>query len=210
MTRIKICGITSVEDARAAIDYGADALGFVLVPGSPRFVAPSVFVRLGYEIPLWVSTVAVAQRPEDVGDYFVTSVQFYEEDSLQTGPLLARSPGRFVRAFRVRNEASLEAVERYEYRDSVAAYLLDTYHDDKLGGSGETFPWGLALEAKRRTGKPILLAGGLTPDNVADAIAQVRPYAVDVSSGVEAEPGRKDHEKLRRFIRAVRQADAIQ
>ncbi len=113
-----------------------------------------------------------------------------------------------MRAFRVRDEASLAEIQDYPYHQYIAAYLLDTYHKDKLGGSGETFNWDLAVEAKRiAAGKPIILAGGLTPENVAEAIARVRPYAVDVSSGVEAEPGRKDHDKLRRFLRGVREAD---
>ena len=207
-TRVKICGITNEEDARAAVECGADALGFIFVPGTPRYVAPPVFVRLGYAAHPFVSTVIVARRPEDAGDYHSDNVQFYgEADHPETGALLRRSPGRFVRAFRVRDEASLAEIEGYPYRDAVAAYLLDAYHKDRLGGSGETFNWDLAVKAKRIAGKPIILAGGLTPENVGEAIGKVRPYAVDVSSGVEAEPGRKDHEKLRAFLRAVRAAD---
>ena len=90
---------------------------------------------------------------------------------------------------------------------SPHAILLDTYHKDKLGGSGETFNWELAMEAKERFGLPLILAGGLTPENVGEAVRTVRPYAVDVSSGVEAEPGRKDHAKVKAFIQAVREAD---
>ena len=98
----------------------------------------------------------------------------------------------------------------YPHRD-VAAYLLDTHHESALGGSGQTFDWDLAVEAKRLAGDvPVILAGGLTPENVAEAVTKVRPFAVDVASGVEAEPGRKDHDKIRAFIQAVRDADAME
>jgi phosphoribosylanthranilate isomerase len=208
VTRIKICGITNEEDARAAVDYGADALGFIRVPGSPRYVTDHAFVLLGYATRPLVTTVIVVQRPEDAGDLYATYVQHYEETPLPDDPPWTRAVGRFLRAFRIRNEASLAGIKNYPYRQNIAAYLLDTYHPNALGGTGETFNWDLAVEAKRiAAGKPIILAGGLTPGNVAEAVAQVRPYAVDVSSGVEAEPGRKDHEKLRRFIRAVREVD---
>jgi len=112
---------------------------------------------------------------------------------------------RLIKAFRVRDETSLGEIERY--RGQVHAIFLDSYHKDKLGGVGQTFNWNLAVEAKNLTDKPIILAGGLTPENVQDAIAKVKPYAVDVASGVEAEPGRKDHAKLKAFIRAVREYD---
>lgn len=205
VTRIKICGITNGEDARAAVEFGADALGFIFVPGSPRFVSPDAFARLVCAVPPFVSTVIVARRPEDAGDSASNYVQFYEEaDDPATEALLCRAPGRYIRAFRMENEAALAEIRGYPHRRAVAAYHLDAYHKDKLGGVGETFNWDLAVEAKRITDKPILLAGGLTPENVGEAVARVRPYAVDVSSGVEAEPGRKDHEKMRAFIRAVR------
>ncbi len=205
MTRIKICGITNAKDARAAIDYGADALGFIAVPGSPRYIDPADYLELWEQQNFWpgtfISTVIVAQRPEQAVDYAPQYVQFYE------GGFGALSPGRAIRAFRVRDEGSLQEIAAYQ--EPAAAHHLDTYHKDKLGGSGETFNWELAIEAKRLTDKPIILAGGLTPENVAEAVARVRPYAVDVSSGVEAEPGRKDYDKLRRFIRAVREVDAL-
>jgi len=115
---------------------------------------------------------------------------------------------RFVRAFRVRDASSLKEIETYCAQFMPDAIHLDTYHKEKLGGSGEAFNWELAIEAKQRFTLPIVLAGGLTPENVEEAILRVRPYAVDVSSGVESEPGRKDHAKLRAFIQAVKRADA--
>lgn len=209
-TRIKICGITNAEDARAAVDFGADALGFILVPESPRFIGGRE--RLGEvrafmaELPPFVSRVAVCARADDLDTLW--SSHF---DTVQS--YTSTTPGdelplrRFVYAFRIQDANSLDALAAACSRSRPHAVLLDTYHKDKLGGSGETFNWDLAIEAKARFDLPIILAGGLTPDNVADAIEKVRPYAVDVSSGVEAEPGRKDHAKLRAFFRAVASAN---
>jgi phosphoribosylanthranilate isomerase len=111
-----------------------------------------------------------------------------------------------IHAVRLRDETSLDSLE--ELTVGASAILLDAYHPDKLGGAGITSDWNLAAEAVKRLSKPVILAGGLSPENVAEAIARVRPYAVDVSSGVESEPGRKDPEKVRRFIDAVREFDS--
>lgn len=213
MTRIKICGITNAEDAKAAVAYGADALGFIAVPDSPRYVNSQAQFEIWDMFqsksctrtgpPLFVAPVIVVRRPDEAEDYAALYVQFYEDPP---GGTLGGISG--IRAFRVRDADSVSEIECWLASDlSAAAILLDTYHRDRLGGSGETFNWELAVAVKQLTDKPIILAGGLTPENVAEAVATVRPYAVDVSSGVEAEPGRKDHDKLRRFIRAVRQAD---
>jgi phosphoribosylanthranilate isomerase len=197
MTRIKICGITNLADARAAISFGADALGFIGVPSSPRYITPETFAEIEAALPPYVGRVAVVQRPEDAAPYAADYVQYYEES---TAPI--RAGTRHIRCFRMKDESSLAEIKAFAL--AVTAFHLDTYHKDKLGGSGEVFNWDLAVEAMRRTDKPIILAGGLVPENVAEAVRAVRPYAVDVSSGVEAEPGRKDHEKLRAFIEAVR------
>jgi phosphoribosylanthranilate isomerase len=210
-TRVKICGITNSEDARAAIDYGADALGFILVPESPRYIENETgrLHSLLQSIPPFVTTVGVMKRCEEEdcppSVYDFDAIQFYSGDCSST--ITGRV--RCIRAFSIQNEQSLEAIGKIATQVSYDALLLDTYHQDKLGGSGETFNWELAVEAKRRFDMPIILAGGLTPENVADAIAKVRPYAVDVSSSVEAEPGRKDHAKLKAFLEAVRKADAV-
>ena len=207
MTRIKICGITNVEDARAAVDYGADALGFILVPESPRYIDENTFHTMGQINYLFVDRVVVVQRPSDAQEYAYDYVQFYrEEDGKQDWWY---DSWQHIRAFRIQDEKSLDEIESYRFHEGMRAYLLDAYHKDKQGGSGEIFNWDLAVEAKRRFGKPIILAGGLTPENVGEAIAKVRPYAVDVSSGVEAEPGRKDHVKLKAFIDAVKEADRL-
>ena len=203
MTRVKICGITNREDAIAAANYGADALGFIAVPGGPRFLTSEAYYDISDALPLFVKRVVVAHRPEDAEDYPADYVQHYA-DALDKTRFRRGAQGR-IRAFRVRGEDTLGEIAAYP--DAVSAVLLDAYHKDALGGSGETFNWELAREAGRLTDRPIILAGGLTPDNVQDALHAVRPSAVDVSSGVEASPGLKDHAKVRAFLRAVRAWD---
>lgn len=193
-------------DALAAAEAGADALGFIAVPGSPRFVPPEVYHEISAALPLFVKRVVVAFRPEDAEEYLAEYVQHYE-DTVDKSRFRRGAAWR-IRAFRMRDETSLAEVAAYP--DPVGAVLLDTYHKDALGGSGETFDWSLAARAKALTDRPIILAGGLTPENVQDALTAVRPYAVDVASGVEAAPGVKDHAKLRAFIRAVREWDLAQ
>jgi len=204
VTRIKICGITNTEDLEAAVAYGADALGFIGVKGSPRYVSEQNFFEIAEDPPLFVPRVVVVDKPEDAEEYGAEYVQFYTDTADNA---LGSAPGR-IRAFRVRDAASLRELADYTY--PAGAVLLDTYHKDKLGGSGETFNWDLAIEAKRLTARPLILAGGLTPDNVTDALEAVRPFAVDVSSGVESAPGVKDHAKVKAFIRAVREWDLRQ
>ena len=214
MTRIKICGLTNVEDARLAVELGADALGFIFVPNTPRYIGDKI---IGATFPLdfappYVSKVYVCQKitHEDHHKIFFDTIQFYENDLENDSPNgFQPDAHRFVQAFRVKEESTLEEIAAGLKRLRPDALLLDTFHKDKLGGSGAAFDWKLAVEAKRRFDLPIVLAGGLTPDNVADAIRTVQPYAVDVSSGVEAEPGHKDPDKLRAFIHAVRRADVM-
>ncbi|GAB4457988.1 MAG: phosphoribosylanthranilate isomerase [Armatimonadaceae bacterium] len=200
MTRIKICGVTNREDAQAAVAYGADALGFIAVPESPRYVTPEAAREAQVGLPPFTVTVVVARQVVDSVGYSTDAVQFYGGNP--NHPMMKR----LIRVFRIRDAASLD--ELREFRHPVSAFLLDTFHEAALGGVGAAFDWSLAVEAQRIAGDiPIILAGGLTPENVGEAVAKVRPYAVDVSSGVEAEPGCKDHDKLRRFIQAVRRAD---
>lgn len=197
MTLVKICGITSVADALLAIELGADALGVIGVTASPRYCAPHVARAIvqaaGPFVPV-VSVVRFAQESHRVGEL---ATQFYE------GPAPVTPVG--IRVFRIRDEASLD--ELREYAEPVAALHLDTYHESALGGIGQRFDWRLAVLAKaQRPELPLILAGGLTPETVAEAVRLVRPYAVDVASGVEATPGKKDPAKLRDFIATVRNA----
>lgn len=206
MTRIKICGITNRDDAEAAAAYGADALGFIGVASSPRYVDERRFDEIAIPAPLFVKRVVVVQRPEDALAYPADYIQYYDETTDRSRE--TRNHSWRIKCIRMKDASSLDEIR--EFAAPVAAFLLDTYHKDKLGGSGETFNWELAAEAKRIAGRPIILAGGLTPDNITDALDAVRPDAVDVASGVEATPGVKDFAKVKAFINAVRAWDLRQ
>lgn len=196
--RIKICGITCVADALLAAELGADALGVIAVPGTPRFVAPETAVLIRAVLPPFLPLVIVAQTAQQASGYPGDLFQLFD------GSLSEHS--RCIRVVRVRDQESLVAVASAA-AEPVSAVLLDAYHEKALGGAGVAFDWSLAVAAKALLcGKPLILAGGLTPENIAEAIALVRPYAVDVSSGVEAAPGKKDPQKLRDFIAAARSA----
>jgi phosphoribosylanthranilate isomerase len=207
MTRVKICGITNGEDALAAIRLGAHALGFIFVPDTPRFIGDGDrFERLAEGLPPFVGRVGVCAEPAQIpGERMrrLTAIQFYS-DGTDAGT--EAHPDR-IQAFRISDAASLAQVDAALARGRPSAIFLDAFRKDKLGGSGETFDWDIAVEARRRFSLPLILAGGLTPDNVEEAVERVRPFAVDVSSGVEAEPGRKDHARLKAFIDAVHRAD---
>ncbi len=200
---IKICGITNAEDAQIVAKAGANALGFVFVPVSPRYVTPAQATSITAQLPPHILRVglfvdAPLQDVHRVADFCrLTHVQLHGHES----PAYCLRVGRPVlKAFRVRNQESLKEMAHYD----VSAYLLDAYVSGKAGGTGETFNWRYAVDAKAQ-GR-IVLAGGLTPENVAAAIATVQPYGVDVSSGVERIPGHKDAVKVRDFIRNARMA----
>ena len=203
-TKVKICGITSVPEALAAAGAGADMIGLMFYDGSPRRVTLAQAAEIARALPPFVLRVGVFVNPaadlvtRAIGDCGLNLLQFHgDEDSdfcTQFGVMS-------VKALRVQNEDSLKTLANYH----TDAFLLDAYSDARMGGTGEKFNWVLAGEAQK-FGKPIFLAGGLTPENVADAVRQVRPFAVDVSSGVEAAPGKKDAAKVRAFIAAVRMA----
>jgi phosphoribosylanthranilate isomerase len=198
--RVKICGITTLDDARVAADAGAHALGFVFAP-SPRQVTPEAAAAIIACLPPFIQTVGVFVD-QDVESVMarcpLDAVQFHGEEPPEA---LARVIGvRRIKAFRVACEADLEPMAQYV--EVADAFLLDARVAGIAGGTGQTFPWHLAREA-RRFGRPIILAGGLTPESVAAATAAGRPDAVDVSSHVEAAPGRKDAGRVRRFIAAA-------
>ena len=201
--RVKICGITNVHDALAAADYGADAVGFVLYKSSPRYIDLKAVKNIIAQLPPFVTTVGVFADAEE--KEILTTVDECGLDVIQLqgdepSDLCRRLGGRVIKAIRIRDPSSLNRMIPYKVR----AFVLDTYREGQLGGTGETFDWSLAVEAKK-LGK-IILAGGLTPENVGRAIEQVRPYGVDVSSGVEERIGKKDHSKLKRFIETAKQA----
>lgn len=197
MVRVKICGITNLEDALMAVEAGADALGFVFFQGSPRYISPEQAAAIIRLLPPFVQMVGLFVNEEAATVNSVADrcgldlVQLHGEES----PGYCRNvKRRIIKAFRVKDESSLAEMANYP----VAACLLDAWSPNAHGGTGKTFNWEIA--AKAAESQTIILAGGLTPDNVAGAIAAVRPYAVDISSGVESAPGKKDAGKVLSFI----------
>jgi phosphoribosylanthranilate isomerase len=202
MVRVKICGITNVEDAQAAVEAGADALGFVFYPPSPRYVTPEQAQQIIRALPPFITTVGlfVDVPVETVNDIAVRCgldrVQLHGGETPDFCDLVTRP---VIKAFRIKGADSLAHLPCYK----VSAYLLDTYVEGALpGGTGASFTWELAAEAKPYG--PVILAGGLTPENVEVAIRQIHPYGVDVSTGVERAPGLKDHTKVRTFIASAK------
>jgi len=206
MTKIKICGITNKEDALWAIELRVDALGFVFA-NSPRRVDPGIVQEIVEHLPPFISRVGVfvnedRERVKEVaGSCRLTTLQFHGEES----PSYCQGfREKVVKAFRIKDKSVLEEITQYQ--DKVDGCLLDTYSPEGYGGTGKTFNWGIARKIKE-FGLPIILSGGLNPDNVREAIKKVGPYAVDVSSGVEKRPGKKDLKKLGDFVRTVRETD---
>lgn len=199
--RIKICGVTNLEDALVAAELGADAIGFVFYEKSPRYINPGAAAFIIRELPPFVATVGVFvnEPPARVVDIAkaagVGCIQLHGDET----PEYCQAVGlRTIKALRVKDASVLNKLRSF----TVSAILLDTYREGVPGGTGETFDWQIASEAAA-TGR-VILSGGLTPENVRQAIDKVQPYAVDVSSGVESRPGRKDHDKLRKFFEQVR------
>ena len=202
---VKICGLTNAPDASAALEAGADVLGFVFYEASPRHVSVREAAKIIRELPPFAVKAGVfVDASEDlvmraIGDCGLNLLQFHGNET----PEYCTQFGLMsMKAFRVRDSQSLKILPTY----STEAWLLDAFVADKAGGTGERFNWDLAVEAVK-FGRPVFLAGGLTPGNVAEAVRKVRPYGVDVSSGVEAEPGKKDHQKVREFIKAAKDVE---
>jgi phosphoribosylanthranilate isomerase len=200
-TRVKFCGITRADDAWHAAMLGADAIGLVFYPPSPRAVTLEQAQAICRGLPPFVSRVGLfvdadpGRIEEAVAKVPLDTVQFHGEESPE---VCARCPVPVIKALRVAGDSDLPAL--FGAYDAAAAILLDSYHRQLRGGTGETFDWSQIPQARPR---PLILAGGLTPDNVAAAVQTVRPYGVDVSSGVEYAPGQKDHEKMTEFFGRV-------
>jgi len=182
----------------AAIDAGADALGFVFFRESPRYISPENAKAIINALPPFIvkTGVFVNEPIENIEKIIsmtgVDLIQLHGNES----PEMCRSSRRIIKAFRVKSMESMDPLN--DYKELVSAFLLDTYTPDVLGGTGQIFNWDIAIEAKQ-FGR-IILAGGLTPENIADAVKRVAPYAVDVSSGIESKRGKKDHKKMQLFI----------
>lgn len=216
-TRIKICGLTRAEDVREAVAAGVDAIGLVFYPNSARYLAPAAAARLMAVVPPFVTTVGLfvnvtAQQLTDVLlQAPVDLLQFHGDESAQQCAYLAATVRRrFIRAMRV--QPAMTGHDLIKYRESYeaaspwfAGLLLDTWVDE-YGGSGEVFDWSIIPE---KFGPGIVLSGGLNVRNATEAVQRVRPFAVDVSSGVEHSKGIKDAQQMRAFIEAIRLGDAI-
>lgn len=210
-TRIKMCGITNIEDAEEGIRAGVDALGFIFVEDSPRYIEPEKAKEIVEQLSPFVDLVGVFVDRENVEvqeiiDYCGLSyAQLHGSESPEYCSQIAyaASPCKVIKAFRVGPNTT--AAEFHPYQNEVQGFLLDTYVADQAGGTGRTFDWEIvrSLELQR----PVILAGGLTPENVGEAILKVQPFAIDVNSGVELRPGLKDYDKLGALLEEVRKAD---
>ncbi|MBU4129002.1 phosphoribosylanthranilate isomerase [bacterium] len=222
---IKICGITNIEDALKAVELGVDALGFVFYEKSPRKitkekakeiidkiqmpVSPGILGKAGTitnnqdtitkqrVVKVGVFVDELEEKVNEIASYCNFDILQFHGD--ETPDYCKKFPQKIIKAFRIKDKESLANIPKYE----VDYYLLDAYSKAMPGGTGRTFNWDLAREAKK-FGKPIILSGGLNPENIVEAIERVSPFGVDVSSGVELSPGKKDHKRLKEFITKVR------
>jgi phosphoribosylanthranilate isomerase len=210
-TRIKICGLTNLEDAQAAIAAGADYLGFIFYDKSPRYVSPPAYAAFARDLPDSVKKVGVFVNAELsviaglFDQYLIDYVQF-------SGDEPSELVGKLGAAYKAVRPATLDEYHKlagaYIQQNDVVdpnlpAMLIDTYHPNLYGGTGQQMSRELAIGAGRHNAR-LMFAGGLNPENVGEFVAAVRPFAVDVASGVEASPGKKDHGKVRAFVQAVR------
>ena len=203
MTKIKICGTTDLKDALAAAEAGADAVGFVFAQ-SPRRITPKKAKEIISKLPPFISAVGVFvnQRPKIINKIIKTcGLNYVQLHGDETPADCRKIKGKVIKAFRVKDKKSLKAISRY----SVSAVLLDTFSPEKYGGTGKAFNWELAVKAKK-FGMPVILAGGLGTGNLLKAIRKVKPFAVDVSSGIESRPGKKDGRMLRKAVEIARRS----
>ena len=201
---VKICGITSQADAKAAAAAEADAIGLMFYKESPRYVTIEQAKEICEVLPAHIMRVGVFVNADEalinraLSECLLNILQFHGDETPED---CAQYPVMTLKAFRVQGPETLEQMKDY----STAGFLLDAYTKEARGGTGEKFNWDLAVQAQQLR-KPVFLAGGLTPDNVAEAVRKVEPFGVDVSSGVESEPGKKDSEKMVAFVKAAKSA----
>jgi phosphoribosylanthranilate isomerase len=200
--KVKICGITNTDDALSAADLGADALGFIFVKSSPRYIPPRAAQKIIQELPPFVVPVGVVadmeynEILEIIGQTGIGCVQLHGEEVAKQ---VHHYPVPVIQSFRIDSLFDPEILRQYQR----PAYLLDAKVSGKLGGTGQTFDWEIAVKAKQY-GR-IILAGGLNPENIREAARRVQPYAVDVNSGVEERPGKKDYTKLKLLFEQLKQ-----
>lgn len=199
--KVKICGMTNLKDVKVAVDGGVDAVGFIFYKKSPRSVTMQAVREIVLELPPFVDSVGVfvnetAEQINKIADHCkLDRVQLHGDESPAFCKKIRR---RVIKAIRVKDIQSLKKLSDYP----VSSFLLDTFSEDQYGGTGKVFDWNLAYSAKKYG--PIILAGGLTPINVHQAIQRIQPYGVDVCSGVESQPGIKDHKKMKAFLKNVK------
>jgi phosphoribosylanthranilate isomerase len=208
--KVKICGITSLDDARAAIAAGADLLGFNFYPRSPRYIAPEKAREIAAQLrsnrprPLLVGVFVNSPSEEVRSILEITQIDLAQLHGAEPVNVLEQLNGRGFKALRPTSEreAVIDAARFAPYGPHAPVMLIDAYRKDLYGGTGITADWTIAARLAQQY--PILLAGGLTPENVAEAVRQVRPWGVDVASGVEVSPGKKDAAKMRAFVERCR------
>jgi phosphoribosylanthranilate isomerase len=205
MTKIKICGITTNSDAICASMFGADALGFVFYPKSPRYIDTKKATLIIKELPPFINRVGLFVNPskEEVFETLEScGLDIIQLHGDETPEFCESLPKRVIKAIRIKDASDLYLISKYK---NCSGILLDSFSNNSYGGTGRTFSWNLVKEVQ--TNKSIILAGGLNEKNIKNAILELRPYGVDVSSGVESSPGRKDHQKMKNFIRIVKMVD---
>jgi phosphoribosylanthranilate isomerase len=196
--KVKVCGMTNLKDALVAVEEGADAIGFIFCKKSPRSVTMKLVREIVLELPPFVDTVGVfvdetAAQINKIADH--CNLDLIQLHGNESPAFCKRMRRRVIKAFRVKDMQSVKKLSGFQ----VSGFLLDTFSESLHGGTGKVFDWNLALPAKKFG--PVIMAGGLTPNNVRQAVQQVRPYGVDVCSGVESQPGIKDHKKIRAFLK---------
>ena len=208
--KVKVCGITNAEDAWTAVEAGADALGFIFYKQSPRYVVPAVASRIIAELPPLIVTVGVfvnegmATVRSIMDTCGLAMAQLHGDENASYCHELSRPS---MKALRLKDRGSLLALAEYQGRGGVRGFVLDTFSELAYGGTGQVTDWALAADVAKSA--RVLLAGGLTADNVTEAIRTVHPYGVDVSSGVESAPGKKDPAKVRAFLETVRVVSSL-
>ena len=198
--KVKICGITNIADALAAVELGADMLGFNFYPPSPRYLTAEKAIEIIKKLPTFVDTVGIFVNPgvdelrDMVGQGFLNWIQLHGDESPEFCDDLRWVHAKTIKAVRVRSHDDIERAQEY----GTDGILLDAFHPELYGGTGETFDWEVVGHINRR----VFLAGGITADNAVKAV-EVGVYAIDVCSGIEVEPGRKDHEKMKKLFKNI-------
>lgn len=202
MLKVKICGITNYDDAAMAVNLGTDALGFIFA-ASPRAISPENARDIIQKLPPFIKSVAVfvnedQKRIGEIIEYCgIDIVQLHGDESPE---ICEYFMPRTVKAIRVKDDSILDNISLY--RSSVKAFLLDTYSKEAAGGTGKVFDWDIAKKSKEFN-VPVILAGGLSPANIEEAIGKVNPYAVDINSGIESRPGKKDHDLMKKLFEKI-------